>query len=237
MRLSDLHESLRSKKAPRRGYHPLITPEIKEWLRRYRHNCRASEGSGGMCNFVSEVIDSNWGWRQMGGTYCSKDGYPVCTAHFWNILPDGTILDATADQLGKPDIDIIPPSSPEHHRYRYEWSEHANPGNDQGMPDSPLLPWKQYEKLLPKKISNLNKRPPSYKDEDGRTVYRSTTEYDSDWENILNKERGRGWWIDAKDLPRYRAYQKLDQGYQQGKYKPDDGDEKEPWKFKPRRRR
>lgn len=233
MRLLHLHESPRSK-TPRRGYHPLITPEMKQWLRRYRHICRADERGGGMCHYVSEAIEGNWGWKQMGGTYCSKDGYPVCVAHFWNILPDGTIIDATADQLGKPDIDIIPPSSPEYHRYRYEWGDQANPGNTD-MPDSPLLPWKQYEAKLPKKIKKLASKLAS-KDPN----LRSQIEYDVEFAGILNRQRGRGWWVDEKDLPRYLAYQKLRKEYEHGKHKSDDVDEEDPWKFKPfksRRRR
>lgn len=62
-------------------------------------------GDFGGCGIVSEVLDVRYGWERSGGCYIvnptpvegETETYHV--AHYWNILPDGRILDATADQF------------------------------------------------------------------------------------------------------------------------------------------
>lgn len=57
----------------------------------------------GGCGVVSEVLDVRYGWQRSGGCYASTpEAHHI--AHYWNILPDGRILDATADQFGEPDV-------------------------------------------------------------------------------------------------------------------------------------
>lgn len=109
-------------------------------IRRWRSNCRRLEGGGGYCHFVSEWIENTFGWEAHSGTFCSPGGDPVCTAHVWNILPDGSILDATADQLGQKDIMIIPKGSPMHARYRYEYSDDYHP-NHPWYPETSGIEW------------------------------------------------------------------------------------------------
>lgn len=53
---------------------------------------------------MSEVLDTRYGWQQDGGCYEPTPGARHI-AHMWNTLPDGRILDATADQFGQPDVD------------------------------------------------------------------------------------------------------------------------------------
>ena len=45
-----------------------------------------------------------------------------------NLLPDGSILDATADQLGEgKDVIVVHPSDKNYHRYRPEFSHDSMP--------------------------------------------------------------------------------------------------------------
>src|SRR6266403_582398 len=98
------------------------------FIRKMREEIRCGEGGGGYCHFVSEIIYNKFGWEQAGGVYCSAEGEPICSSHRWNILPDGAILDATADQLGEDDIVLIPVDDPRHKRYRLEYDIDYNPG-------------------------------------------------------------------------------------------------------------
>lgn len=85
---------------------------------------------GGMCSMVSEFIENEFGWLMKCGAYTDSNDDTICEAHCWNILPDGAILDATADQFGEGhDIRIIEPSDPEFARYRDEWYDDYHPGH------------------------------------------------------------------------------------------------------------
>lgn len=101
-------------------------------IRRIRHEVRCTEGEGGQCGFVAEVIMNRFGWPMHGGTYCNEIDEPICNDHVWNILPDGAILDATADQMGLGhDIRIVEPSDPDHKKYRAGWDQDYNPGRSE----------------------------------------------------------------------------------------------------------
>lgn len=98
-----------------------------DYIRKMREEIRCGEGGGGYCHILADVIEDEFGWQKSGGTYCSGGDEPICSAHRWNLLPDGAILDATADQLGDDDIVIIPKGDPRHRRYRYEYDVDYNP--------------------------------------------------------------------------------------------------------------
>ena len=53
----------------------------------------------GGCGWLSEIIDDDYGWAREGGCYVTPEGH---IDHYWNILPDGSIIDTTADQFGEP---------------------------------------------------------------------------------------------------------------------------------------
>jgi hypothetical protein len=54
----------------------------------------------GGCSWMSEVVSARFGYQEDGGCYDAGDGRHI--AHCWNVLPDGAILDTTADQFGEP---------------------------------------------------------------------------------------------------------------------------------------
>lgn len=64
----------------------------------YGHVIDADGAIPGGCSWMSEWVDGEYGYRQTGGCYIAKPGAPHI-AHLWNILPDGRILDTTADQF------------------------------------------------------------------------------------------------------------------------------------------
>lgn len=58
----------------------------------------------GQCVWVAECIEHEFGWSVQWGHYSSPEyGNGVHVDHLWNVLPDGRILDATADQFGDGD--------------------------------------------------------------------------------------------------------------------------------------
>lgn len=79
----------------------------------YGHVIDADGAIPGGCSWMSEWVDGEYGYRQTGGCYL-KDPYSMAgesgtehIAHLWNILPDGRILDTTADQFFEGDVDGI----------------------------------------------------------------------------------------------------------------------------------
>lgn len=156
------------------------------WIRNLRHQIRTEEGGGGMCHFVSEVIYNKFGWQQESGSYLAPNGDVICGGgHLWNVLPDGAILDATADQFGEgQDIRIIEPDDPDYHRYSAEWYSDYHPG----MPEYDWN-WRS----------------------GGRKPEHWTGEMDADQQNRLSKERGHYWWLN--DLTHKQAYSDLDDKY------------------------
>jgi hypothetical protein len=109
--------------------HPLLTPEIIAAIRQERHSNRLAEGGHGMCHYVTESLEHQYGWRRESGTYLSADGEIICgDGHYWNYLPDGSLLDPTADQFGEGyDIRVIAPQDPEFQRYRWAWTPDYHP--------------------------------------------------------------------------------------------------------------
>lgn len=119
-----------------------LTPEITERIRAMREKIRADEGGGGYCHWVSEWIENTFGWQRASGTYCAPNGDVICSAHLWNILPDGSILDATADQFGEgDDIRVIRRDDPAFARYRLEWFDDYHPDHPDYHPDHPRDGW------------------------------------------------------------------------------------------------
>jgi hypothetical protein len=85
---------------------PAYLSQLTARIRRSEYrNTGWSEWDMGGCGVVSEVLDVRYGWERSGGCYVMNpyaDGSETETrhiAHYWNILPDGRILDATADQF------------------------------------------------------------------------------------------------------------------------------------------
>lgn len=109
--------------------HPLLTPEIIALIRQERHSNRLAEGGGGMCHYLSEYLANEYGWRRESGSYLSAAGEVISgDGHYWNYLPDGSLLDATADQWCEGyDIRVIAPTSSEFDRYRWAFTLDYHP--------------------------------------------------------------------------------------------------------------
>jgi hypothetical protein len=122
-------------KARWKELHPTAGPPdagMIQGFRDLREEVRHAEGLPGQCHVVTEIIQAEHGWTRMSGTYLT----PCLTfpagdgAHYWNLLPDGSILDPTADQLGEDadDVRVLLPEDPRHARYVAEWFEDWHPG-------------------------------------------------------------------------------------------------------------
>jgi hypothetical protein len=70
---------------------------------------------GPSCGVTSEEIAATLGWPEFYGAYRVTD--ESMPEHAWNVMPDGTIVDATADQFGGQPVTVIPPGDPRAARY------------------------------------------------------------------------------------------------------------------------
>lgn len=135
---------------------------------------RIKEGGGGMCHRVAIAIDNRFGWPMVGdGTYLSRDGRVICgSGHCWNVLPDGSVLDATADQWCEGhNVRIVRPGEADYLRYRVGFQDGFNPGTpNPRWPELAACPWEG--------VSDARL--------DGRA----------------GLERGHGWWSDDPEAVR-----------------------------------
>lgn len=93
-----------------------------------REGIRAEEGGGGMCHLVTEALAHERGWGRLAVSYLATDGVIVSDGHYVNLLGDGSILDATADQFGEGHgVRLLRPDDPEYGRYRPEFDDDYNP--------------------------------------------------------------------------------------------------------------
>lgn len=121
----------------------MFSPENVQLICAWRERARSIMGREyGMCHEVSEFIEQTLGLERACGTYCAQNGDVICCGHFWNILPDGSIFDATADRFEEGyDIRTIPPTDPEFTRYRVEWYSEYNPGDEAYDSNHPREGW------------------------------------------------------------------------------------------------
>ena len=118
-----------------------LTETTAAEIRAMRHAVRIAAGRGGQCGEVAEWICRRSGWTNVGGMYLSPSLEPIGD-HVWNVLPDGSILDATADQFCEGhDIRLVPAGSPEQQRYRFEWTADFNPDLADRYPELASIPW------------------------------------------------------------------------------------------------
>ena len=81
-----------------------------EKLKELQRLCGVSDNPM-VCAKVSDLVEKNLMYVKQLGFYRGQQ-------HAWNVMPDGTIVDATAAQFGLPDINIVPPRSPMQRRYK-----------------------------------------------------------------------------------------------------------------------
>lgn len=105
----------------------LRAPDVDK-LRALREEVRISEGGGGMCHVMMEILWKEKGWEGLSVSYLDPQGLVICAGHCINFLPDGSILDSTADQFGEGhDVRILRPQDPEYGRYRPEFYQDFDP--------------------------------------------------------------------------------------------------------------
>ena len=110
-------------------------------IRKVRHEIRCAERAGGQCGWVCEYCAHRWGWECYSGVFCNEKGEP-CIDHVWCVLPDGSIFDPTADQLGMGfDMRIVAPTDPDFPKYRMEWTADYNPDRHEDYPELKGVPW------------------------------------------------------------------------------------------------
>jgi len=104
----------------------IMTDLQREEVCAYRHQKRLA-GCWGACFEVACFIEHRYGWRRVDGVYALPDGRPVFL-HSWNSMPDGCLLDGTADQFGEGlDIAVRPEGTPDFSRYREKYTAAHNP--------------------------------------------------------------------------------------------------------------
>lgn len=117
---------------PQVDSHPSVTPEMIKDALSVRGQVRLGDELHpsdplwlvvGYCHEVSEYLEQEYGLARISGTIMAKDLVsPICL-HYWNVLPDMTIVDMTADQLQEGfDFRIIPAGHPDWYRYQPEYS-------------------------------------------------------------------------------------------------------------------
>lgn len=122
--------------------HPSITPEMIEDVLRVRREVRLGDQLNpgekpwivpGLCHEVSEYLEQEYGLARTSGTIMARDLVtPICL-HYWNVLPDMTIVDMTVDQLQEgSDFRIIPPGHPDWYRYQPEYECVEDLADDKG---------------------------------------------------------------------------------------------------------
>lgn len=106
------------------AWDPALVPSLKQ----EREAIRVEEGGGGMCHLVTELLWDRHGWARMPVSYLDRNGDVICAGHLISVLPDGSLLDATADQFGEGhDVRVLTPRQPDYGRYRPEFDEDFNP--------------------------------------------------------------------------------------------------------------
>jgi hypothetical protein len=85
------------------------------------------------CGDVSDDLAERFadrGWTVEEGNYVGPGSPAAGSEHTWNRLPDGTVVDATADQCGRETVVVVGPDDPDQ-----EWYE---PGEVTGDDDGGL---------------------------------------------------------------------------------------------------
>lgn len=70
------------------------------------------------CYETATAVACKLGWEMVGGYYDTGSGFWGREGHFWNVMPDGTIVDAAHDQFDEDEpIMIAAPDSTDASRY------------------------------------------------------------------------------------------------------------------------
>lgn len=70
------------------------------WINGVRKALQKMLKTKGICKLITQAIKREYGYKIVIGRYGGKE-------HWWNVLPDGSILDASADQFGMDGIVVV----------------------------------------------------------------------------------------------------------------------------------
>jgi hypothetical protein len=85
-------------------------------------------------------VEHYFGWPTFQGVILSPAGEPV-SVHWWNLLPDGSVLDALATGPDIAEAAVFPPGTDEWRRYRREWHAAYNPDLAERFPELEGVSW------------------------------------------------------------------------------------------------
>jgi hypothetical protein len=121
-----------------------LTPNTVAHVRRIARAAQAEAGHLAACNQSAAALHEAFGWCEEYGVY---DGPEVRKRgrrrlryeHRWNRLPDGTIVDATANQFGDADAVRILPLGDERQAYYLTMTDEG--GADEDTLGVAFMPW------------------------------------------------------------------------------------------------
>ncbi|WP_411839830.1 hypothetical protein [Paracoccus sp. ME4] len=114
-----------------RGPVPVIDEAFLDMIRRERHMSRQENSGGGCCHLVTEILQATHGLEKCAVSVLAPDGRVAMSGHYISLMPNGSILDPTADQFGtRSDILLLSPSDGDYGLYRPEFSDEWNPDHE-----------------------------------------------------------------------------------------------------------
>lgn len=116
----------------------LLFADYLNAIKTYRHKVRLG-GCWGGCYEVACFIEYQFGWRRVDGVYALPDGRPIFL-HSWNITPDGSLCDGTADQFGEGyDVVRLDAGCVPAERYRERYTTVHNPSVTPWLKGAPYV--------------------------------------------------------------------------------------------------
>jgi hypothetical protein len=86
----------------------MLTEEMRAAIEARRKELHSRKQTLGICDHISKWVFWNYGFRIVQGyrrviRNCEYYKAEESVYHFWNIMPDGSILDCSADQFDEPE--------------------------------------------------------------------------------------------------------------------------------------
>jgi hypothetical protein len=105
----------------------VITRQALDVIEELRAEAHREEGTLLVCREVSTRVERRFGWWAEVGHYTGPGG-GARYGHWWNRLPGGAILDATADQFGFSGVRVVAPGDPAQFHYENDTGEDDEDG-------------------------------------------------------------------------------------------------------------
>lgn len=78
---------------------PSLNGPFFDTIRQIRHQSRVYNGGGGCCHLVTDWLYQELGFERLAVSVLMPDGSISIAGHYISLLPDGSIMDPTADQF------------------------------------------------------------------------------------------------------------------------------------------